>query len=74
MQAEGIGLKRRLGLLVTAIIVATSLFAASAQADSQLNRTCERKGPPQSKEVQCCVNQADNNREERRCVHYVQNH
>jgi hypothetical protein len=74
MEGQSIGLKRRIGILVTAVIVATSLFAAPAQADSQLNRKCERKGPPQSKEVQCCVNQADNNRERDRCIHYVQNH
>jgi hypothetical protein len=74
MQAEGSSLKRRIGLLVTAVIVATSLFAVPAQADRELNRTCERKGPPTSKEVQCCKNRADNNREENRCIDYVRSH
>jgi hypothetical protein len=71
MQAEGISLKRRLGLLVVAVFLASTV---PAQAANNLGRFCERNKETQSQQRQCCENRADNNREENRCIDYVRSH
>ena len=74
MQAEGIGLKRRLGLQVVAVFLASTVLTVPAQAANNLGRFCERNKDTQSQQRQCCENRADNNREENRCIDYVRSH
>ncbi len=67
-------MKRRITTLAAAIVVVTTMVAVPAQADHRLGRQCERDFERQSRQLQCCENRADNDREERHCKRFVRNH
>jgi hypothetical protein len=73
MEGQSIGLKRRIGILVTAVIVATSLLAAPAQANS-LGQYCERHKNGNNAQKQCCQNRANSNSQKNKCIKYVRSH
>jgi hypothetical protein len=73
-EMQGMSLKRRIGILAAAVVVASTMFAAPAQAANRLGKECERDFKRQSRELQCCENRADNNKQERNCKQYVRNH
>jgi hypothetical protein len=74
MEAQGIGLKRRIGLLVASVFVVASVLAAPAQAAS-LGQRCENRHPGnQDAQERCCKKQADTNRQKNRCLEYVRTH
>jgi hypothetical protein len=73
MQGQAIGLKRRIGVVVAATVMATALVATPAQAAS-LGRFCERNFDTKDTQERCCHNRADNNRQEHRCLDYVRSH
>ena len=74
MQAQAIGLKKRIAVVVAATLVATTMVASPAQAANKLGRTCERISNNQNRQLQCCKNRASNNAELRKCRHFVRNH
>jgi hypothetical protein len=71
-QARGLGLKRRIGILGVSIIVATTVFAAPAQAG--IAQKCENKHPNQDAQERCCKKKANTNKQERNCLNYVRTH
>jgi hypothetical protein len=74
MEAQGIGLKRRIGLLVASVFVVASVLAAPAQAAS-LGQRCENRHPGnQDAQERCCKKQADTKKERKRCLEYVRTH
>jgi hypothetical protein len=73
MEAQGISLKRRIGLLLASVFVIASILAAPAQAAS-LGQRCENRHPGnQDAQERCCKKQADTNRERSRCLDFVRN-
>jgi hypothetical protein len=72
-QASGLGLKRRIGLLVVSVIVATTMLAAPAQAANQ-GKQCVRNHPGnETAQENCCKKQSDSKKERKKCLRYVQN-
>ena len=74
MQGPAIGLKRRIGVVVAATVMATALVATPAQAANSLGRFCERNFDTKNAQERCCHHRADNNRQEHRCLDYVRSH
>jgi hypothetical protein len=72
MEAQGISLKRRIGLLVASVFVVASVLAAPAQAAS-LGQRCENRHENQDAQEKCCKKQADTSRERNRCLDFVRN-
>jgi hypothetical protein len=71
MEAQGLNLKRQIGLLVASTIVVAAMLAAPVQAAS-LGQRCENRHPDnQSAQERCCKKQADTNREKKRCLTFV---
>ena len=73
MQAEGLGLKRRLGLLVVAVFLASTVLTVPAQANS-LGQYCERHKNGNDAQKQCCQNRANSNSQKNKCIKYVKSH
>jgi hypothetical protein len=72
MEAVGLGLKRRIGLLLACIIMISTILAAPAQA--ALGNRCENRHPNnEDAQERCCKKQADTNREKNRCLNFVEN-
>jgi hypothetical protein len=74
MEAQGLGLKRRIGLLGAAVVVAATMLAAPAQAASNLGKQCERNHENEAAQIQCCKKRADTHKERRNCLKYVRSH
>ncbi len=75
MEARGIGLKRRTGLLAVAVVVASTMLVVPAQAANRLGKQCERDFNNEGRQIQCCKDGADFNQKElRNCKQYVRNH
>jgi hypothetical protein len=71
-QASGLGLKRRIGLLVVSIIVATTMLAAPAQAG--VAQKCERNHDNLPAQEKCCKKQTQSNKQRNNCLDYVRSH
>jgi hypothetical protein len=70
MEARGLNLKRRIGLLMASVVVISTVLAAPAQA--ALGQRCENRHPNnQDAQERCCKKQSDTNREKKRCLNYV---
>ena len=68
------GLKRRIGLVAAAVMLASTLAMAPAQAanlDRIVNK-CDKKGTLAA-EKRCCENRADSQQQEKRCKNRVDN-
>ena len=74
MQGQAIGLKRRIGVVVAATVMATTMVATPAEAAvPDFFKTCNRKDTPKS-ERRCCENRSNSNAQENRCIDYVRSH
>ncbi len=74
------GLRRRIGLFVVAVVMIATMVAAPASAlGKRLGRECERDFNRQARQVQCCRDRTspERGKEERReanCIQWVRNH
>ncbi len=70
---QGTSLKRRIGVLAAAVVVASTMLAAPAEAANRLGKECNKRVGLE-RELRCCENRADNNKQERNCKQYVRSH
>jgi hypothetical protein len=75
MEVQGISLRKRISILLVAMVVACTMLAAPAQAaNNNLGHKCENRHDREKAQLKCCHKRANSNAQENNCKQYVRNH